>query len=125
MQPAALAEVAGAFRQVIRLWPGRMLARPTPPTQLRGPATAVSPPVLAVAGRVGPQPGERDLHQPLDRGLGWQAGGCRERVKAEGSQLVRGHVAPDLPGRGCAGHQVADRFTKLLLRAATCGVWCR
>jgi hypothetical protein len=53
----------------------------------------------------------------LDRGLGRQAGGCGERIEAEGGQLVSGHIVPDLSGRGGVGDQVADKVAEVLLRA--------
>lgn len=63
-----------------------------------------------------PQPGQRDLDEPVDRGLGRQAAGRCEGVEAIGRKLAGRDIIPEAASLCALGEQVSDEIAELLLR---------
>jgi hypothetical protein len=62
------------------------------------------------------QPGEDDLDEPVDRGLGWQYGGGGEGVQAVAGEFVRCDIGAEHAGLGAFGEYTLDQVVELLLR---------
>ncbi len=65
----------------------------------------------------GVQPSQSDRDEPTDRGLGRQAAGCCEGVKAITCKLVRRDIIPDAAGLCPCSQQCSDHVAKVLLGA--------
>jgi hypothetical protein len=70
-----------------------------------------------VCRRRGPRAksGESDRHEALDRGLGRQVTGTRQRVQTESGQLVRADVVPDVTCLRRLGQEAPYEVTQVLL----------
>src|SRR5215207_5546118 len=73
-----------------------------------------SPGALSVRGT---QPGQGDLDEPADRGLGRQAAGCCEGVEAVARKLLGRDIVPDVARIRGLGQQVSDDVREVLLRS--------
>lgn len=72
--------------------------------------------VIGTSGSgAGVQPSHSDRDEPMDRGLGRQAVGCCEGLKAIARELVRRNIVADRAGLRGLGQKVSDQVAELLL----------
>jgi MFS transporter, DHA2 family, multidrug resistance protein len=70
--------------------------------------------LLRHAGPV--QPGQGDVHEPVEGAAGGQPGGGGQGMQAVGSQLAGGHVVPDLPAPGGLAQQGGNELLQVPVR---------
>ena len=71
--------------------------------------------LTTLSGQGDAQPGQGDRDEPPDRRGRRERGGGGEGVQAEGGELVRGDIVPQLTGCRALDHQVLDEVAQLLM----------